>query len=71
MKKLRGGNSIVEAAMVMPIVILILAGLISTGHELYERVRDSSVESREKTIEYVEGSGLRAEDYMRMRRAAK
>ena len=71
MKKLRGGNSIVEAALVMPLVILILAGMITTGLELYERVRESSLASREKTVEYVEGSTLRAEDLMRMRRAAK
>ena len=60
-----------EAAIVMPIVILVIAGIISTGLELYERVRESSLASREKTVEYYEKNGLRAEDYMRMRRAAK
>lgn len=73
MKKIgiRNGSSMVEAAVVMPIVILVVAGLISIGIELYERVRDSSSASRERTVEYVEGKGLRAEDHMRMRKAAE
>ena len=60
-----------EAAIIMPIVILVIAGIISTSLELYERVRESSLASRENTVEYYEKNGLRAEDYMRMRRAAK
>lgn len=71
LKKQRSGSAMVEAALVMPIVILIVAGLISIGVELYERVRESSLSGREETLEYIEGNSLRAEDYMRIRRAAK
>ena len=67
----RKGGSVVEAAVVMPIVILTVSGLISVGMELYVKVRDVSIEDRADAVRYVESRGLRAEDYLRMRRAAR
>ena len=61
----------VEAAVVMPLVILTVSGLISVGLQLYMKVRDVSIEDRADAVRYVESRGLKAEDFMRMRRAAR
>ena len=61
----------VEDAVVMPLVILTVSGLISVGLQLYMKVRDISIEDRADAVRYVESRGLKAEDFMRMRRAAR
>jgi len=61
------GSSTVEAALVLPILILIIAALISTSLNYEKEVEESSIENFAKADEWLEDSLDNLEDLSRAR----
>ena len=59
------GSVFVEAAIVIPLLILIIAGIISLSFTLTDRVKTQSEELRQKTARMMENTDLTTEDILR------
>ncbi len=63
----RSGSSAVEAALIYPLIILIIAGLISIGSDMSGKVVSSSAAHALAARESCEDETVSAEDIMRGR----
>ena len=59
------GSAIVEAAMVLPVVILIIAAIIDCGLQLYSNVKISSENHIAEADADIEGKELDVPDILR------
>ncbi len=61
----RRGSAIVEAAVIFPVVILVMLGIIRASMFLYSEVREDSLRHRQQLNEDMEQRRWAAEDIMR------
>ena len=59
------GSAQVEAALIIPLVILLIAGMIELGMTLEERVRISSIRNAEQAENIIDGGRFPAEAILR------
>ncbi len=57
----------VEAALIIPLVILIIAGMVKLGTDLYARTAESSAANAEYAEELAKGGSIPAEAILRGR----
>lgn len=56
--KSRNGSATVQAAMIFPVLILIVAGMISIGLSMYEDVKSDSQLHRDEMLSEVNAGGI-------------
>ena len=65
--KAKQGNAVIEAALVLPLIILISAALIRAGSDMSSRVIETSSIHTEQARAECEGGMVDTEDIMRGR----
>ena len=63
----RRGSAQVEAALIIPLVILIIVGMVKLGIALYGEVLSSSAENAEAAASLATGGTIPTESILRLR----
>ena len=61
------GSAEVEAALIIPLAVLVIAGMIRLSTELFDRTAAESVSNAQSAAELVEGGKLPTESILRGR----
>jgi len=61
------GSAEVEAALIIPLAVLVIAGMIKLGTQLFDRTVESSLKNTQAAAELVEGGKLSTESILRGR----
>lgn len=63
----KSGSTVIEAALIFPLIVLIAAGLISRGASMYAHVKEDSIDHRNKAIAEAAGLSIPTEAILRGR----
>lgn len=62
---LNRGSALVEAAMIVPLVILIIMGIVKMSITLTDNVEIASLEHKQQAVKITEATGARGEQVLR------